>query len=116
AQFQARQNAFDFDLMPRRWAFSSTPGDGLRLFFGSRSADVPGAYNLAGIKSPALDAMIEKVIAADTRPDMTAAAHCVDRLFRAGRYWVPHWYKPTHWMATWDMFGRPGTQPTYGLP
>ena len=116
AQFQARQNSFDFDLMPRRWAFSSTPGDGLRLFFGSRSADVPGSYNLAGIKSEALDAMIEKVIAAQTRPEMTTAARCVDRLFRAGRYWVPHWYKPTHWMATWDMFGRPAVQPTYGLP
>jgi microcin C transport system substrate-binding protein len=57
-------------------------------------------------------------VAADSRSSLTTACRALDRVIRAGRYWVPHWYKGTHWLAYWDMFGRPAAKPRYarGIP
>ena len=116
AQFNARQNSFDYDLIPRRWALSSTPGESLQQFFGSRAAATPGSNNLSGVSDPIVDALIEHVIAAATREELNTAARALDRVLRAGRYWIPHWFKGTHWLAVWDVFGRPEKKPRYGLP
>ena len=77
-----------------------------------------GSQNLAGIADPAIDALIDRVIAADSRAELTTACRALDRLIRAGRYWIPHWYKASHWIAYWDTFGRPPTKPRYarGVP
>jgi microcin C transport system substrate-binding protein len=112
-QFRARVDDFDFDITVQRFGFSTTPGDSLRSYFSSQAAALKGSQNLAGIAEPAIDAMIEKIIAAETRPDMVIACRALDRLIRAGRYWIPHWYKASHWIAYWDMFGRPATKPRY---
>ena len=113
AQYQARVNGFDFDVTTRRYSMSLTPGDELRRIFGSADADAPGSRNLSGIKDPGLDALIERAVAAGSRADLTTACRAIDRVVRAGRYWVPHWYKPSHWLAYWDAFGRPATKPRY---
>ena len=65
-----------------------------------------------------VDALVDKIIAADSRPALVTACKALDRVIRAGRYWVPHWYKASHWIAYWDMFGRPPTKPRYarGIP
>ena len=117
-QGKVRQDDFDFDLIIERFSFSSTPGDSLRLYFSSQAAAIKGTHNLAGIADPAIDAMIERIIAANTRAEMTTACRVLDRLFRAGRYWVPQWYKASYWLAYWDVFDRPATQPKYarGVP
>jgi microcin C transport system substrate-binding protein len=112
-QFRARVDDFDFDITVQRFGFSTTPGDSLRTFFSSQAAKMKGAQNLAGIEDPAIDEMIDRIIAADTRPELVTACRCLDRLIRAGRYWVPHWYKPSHWVAYWDVFSRPPTKPRY---
>ena len=57
--------------------------------------------------------MIDKIIAAESRPTLVTACRALDRLIRAGRYWIPHWYKASHWIAYWDMFSRPVTKPRY---
>lgn len=114
AQMQKRRNDFDFDITVQRFSFSSTPGDSLRSFFSSQAARLPGSQNLAGIADPAIDAMIERIIAAESRPALIVACRALDRLIRAGRYWVPHWYKASHWLAYWDVFARPATKPRYG--
>jgi microcin C transport system substrate-binding protein len=113
-QYRARVDGFDFDVTVERMQFSSTPGDGLRPFFSSQAAATKGSQNLAGIADPVIDAMIDRIVAAATRPELVHACKALDRVFRAGRYWVPHWYKPTHWIAYWDVFGRPATKPRYG--
>jgi microcin C transport system substrate-binding protein len=113
AQMQKRRNDFDFDIAIQRFGFSSTPGDSLRSYFSSQAAELPGSQNLAGIAEPAIDAMIEKIIEADSRPALVTACRALDRLIRAGRYWVPHWYKASHWVAYWDVFGRPPQKPKY---
>jgi microcin C transport system substrate-binding protein len=112
-QLQQRRNEFDFDVTIQRFSFSSTPGDSLRSFFSSQAAALKGSQNLAGIADPAIDAMIERVIAAQSRAELTTACRALDRLIRAGRYWIPHWYKASHWIAYWDTFGRPATKPRY---
>jgi len=116
SQYQARMNEFDFDMTTRRFAMASTPGESIRLFWGSKSADIPGSNNLSGIKNPAIDAMIEKVIKATSRDDLEVAARALDRLLRAGRYWVPQWYKGSHTMAFWDIYGYPEVKPRYAFP
>jgi microcin C transport system substrate-binding protein len=106
-QYRARVEAFDFDMTTERMSFSATPGDSLRPYFTSQAAATKGSYNLAGVATPAIDALVEKVIGAETRTDLTFACRALDRVFRAGRYWVPHWYRSTHPVAYWDMFSHP---------
>ena len=112
-QYRKRVDDFDFDLTVQRFGFSNTPGDSLRTFFSSQAAAMRGSQNLAGISDPVIDALIEKVIAADSRANLTTSCRVLDRVIRAGRYWVPHWYKPAHWLAYWDVFSRPATKPRY---
>ena len=117
-QYRARIDDFDFDVAVQRFSFSSTPGDSLRSYFSSQAAATKGAQNLAGIADPAIDALIDIIIAAKTREELTTACHALDRVIRAGRYWVPHWYLNAHRIAYWDVFGRPSRQPKYfrGIP
>ncbi len=113
-QYRARTDDFDFDATVQRFNFSSTPGESLRNFFTAQSAAIKGSYNLSGIADPAVDALVEKIVEAETRTALTAACRAFDRVLRAGRYWVPHWYKGTHWIAYWDVFGGPAEKPRYG--
>jgi microcin C transport system substrate-binding protein len=106
-QYRARVEAFDFEVTVQRMSMSATPGDSLRPYFSSQAAATKGSYNLAGIANPAIDALIEKAISAETRADLTNACRALDRVFRAGRYWVPQWFRATHPVAYWDVFGHP---------
>jgi microcin C transport system substrate-binding protein len=117
-QYRKRVDDFDFDLTVQRFSFSTTPGDSLRTYFSSQAAALKGSQNLAGISDPVIDVLIERIIAADTRAQLVTACKALDRVIRAGRYWVPHWYKASHWIAYWDVFARPATKPRYarGIP
>jgi microcin C transport system substrate-binding protein len=112
-QYRARVEDFDFDMTIERFSMSATPGDGMRPFFTSEAAKTKGSYNLAGIADPVIDALVEKVLAADSRADLTVACRAFDRVFRAGRYWVPQWYANTHKLAYWDLFAHPEKPPRY---
>ncbi|MET4389382.1 microcin C transport system substrate-binding protein [Bradyrhizobium sp. F1.4.3] len=114
-QYRARVEAFDFDITIERLSMSATPGDGLRAYFTSQAAATKGSYNLAGIANPAIDALVEKAMAAETRNDLTVACRAIDRVFRAGRYWVPQWYNTSHRLAYWDVFGHPKNLPRYPI-
>lgn len=112
-QYRSRVDDFDFDMTPQRFSMASTPGDGLRSFFSSQAAAIKGTQNIAGIADPALDSLIEQIIAADTRDELKIACRAFDRVFRAGRYWVPHWYSASHRLAYWDVFGHPPNIPRF---
>jgi microcin C transport system substrate-binding protein len=112
-QYRARVEAFDFDITVERLSMSATPGDSVRPYFSSQAAATKGSYNLAGIANPAIDALIEKIIGAETRADLTTACRALDRVFRAGHYWVPQWYRTTHPIAYWDQFSHPAKPPRY---
>jgi microcin C transport system substrate-binding protein len=113
AQYQRRVKSFDFDLAVQRYALQPTPGPELRAFWGSEAAKTDGSFNLAGISSPAIDALAEKVMAARSREELVAATRAVDRVLRAGHYWVPHWYKAAHNLAFWDKLSWPVTKPKF---
>lgn len=112
-QARARRDDFDFDMIIERFGFSTIPGDSLRPFFSSRAAETKGSNNLAGIADPAIDTLMEQVIAADTRAKLVFAARALDRVIRAGRYWVPQWYSNVHRLAYWDVFAHPPNLPKY---
>ena len=114
-QQRARLNDFDFDIAIQRFGFSTVPGESLRSYFSSRAAETKGSNNLAGISDPVIDALIDQIVAAPTRPDLVMSCKALDRVIRAGRYWVPQWYKASHWLAYWDVFDRPAQgKPKYG--
>jgi microcin C transport system substrate-binding protein len=113
AQYEQRVKAFDFDITTRRYVMRSTPGVELQSYFSSNAAKTAGSLNLSGIADPAVDALIERVIAARDRESLTLAAKALDRVLRAGHYWVPHWYKASHTIAYWDRFSRPEKKPDY---
>jgi microcin C transport system substrate-binding protein len=117
-QYRKRVDDFDFDITVNRFGFSSTPGDSLRTYFTSRAAETKGTQNIAGMADPAIDALVDIIIAAKTRPELVTACKALDRVIRSGRYWIPHWYKASHWIAYWDVFGFPKEQPRYfrGIP
>jgi microcin C transport system substrate-binding protein len=112
-QYRARVEGFDFDVTTERMSMSATPGDSLRPYFSSQAAATKGSFNLAGVASPAIDALIEKAIGAETRADLTFACRALDRVFRAGRYWVPQWFRSTHPIAYWDVFDHPAKPARY---
>ena len=114
AQYRRRMDEFDFDVATMALGGSLTPGDSLRVVFGSEAAKTPGSRNIGGIADPAIDTLIEKIGNAKTRPELELAARCLDRVLRAGRYWVPMWYRSDDWIAYWDAFARPETRPKYG--
>ena len=117
-QYRKRVDDFDFDITVERMSFSSTPGDSLRSFFTSAAAQTKGSRNIGGIANPAVDALVDKIIDAATREELISACKALDRIIRAGRYWIPQWYLAAHRIAYWDVFGRPARQPRYsrGIP
>ncbi len=113
AQYQERVSKFDFDIMSVNAGGSLTPGDSLRLVYGSRAAATPGSLNYCGIAHPAVDAMLEKISNAHSRAELDVACRTLDRILRAEQYWVPMWYLGTSWIAAWDMYDRPANHPRF---
>lgn len=113
SQHQQRRDNYDFDVMLQRYSLSLTPGIEIRSYWTSEFASVPGGRNLSGIADPVVDALVEKVIAAKTREEQIIAARALDRVLRAGHYWIPQWHKNVHHIAFWDKFAWPDTKPKY---
>jgi microcin C transport system substrate-binding protein len=113
AQYQRRMEEYDFDMASRNLGGSTTPGDSLRVVYGSEAARRPGSQNIAGIEHPAVDALIETIGNAKTRRELNIACRALDRVLRSGHYWVPMWYRASDWLAYWDQFSRPETKPRF---
>ncbi|MEM9726291.1 MAG: extracellular solute-binding protein [Pseudomonadota bacterium] len=107
AAMKRRLDRFDFDMTVRRFSPGLTPGVSLRTYLHSSAADEKGSFNMSGIRSPAIDALLEEVQKAGSREDLVVAAKAMDRVFRAGHYWVSNWYKGKHAIAYWNRFGKP---------
>ena len=113
AQYKQRLKNFDFDVVHDVMLMAWSPGEELRAYFSSRTANTPGARNLAGVSDPVVDALIDKALVATSRDELIATCRALDRVLRAGRYWIPHWYNPVHRIAHWDVFGRPERAPRF---
>jgi microcin C transport system substrate-binding protein len=113
AQYENRTRSFDFDMITDVWGESLSPGNEQREFWGSQSADVPGSRNSIGIKNPAVDALIEKVIFATDRENLEAATRALDRVLLWNHYVVPQFTYGFSRYARWDRFSHAGL-PKYG--
>jgi microcin C transport system substrate-binding protein len=116
AQGQLRRATFDYDVISAAFSMSPTPVESLDAFFHSRLADVDGSYNLAGIRHPAIDALVERGGKAASRAELVTVCRAMDRVLRALHIWVPNWNATVHRVAHWDDFGRPAVKPDYGFP
>ena len=114
ANFKYRTDHFDFDVIVRRYTQPLTPGLEQRNFFGSANADLPGTFNVGGVKDPAVDALVERIVAAKNRRALIAAVRALDRVLMWNRYVIPQWYKGAHHIAYWNKFDRPNVKPKYG--
>ena len=112
AQYKRRTDAHDYDIIVDNFAQSESPGNEQRDFWGSASADKDGSTNTAGIKNPAVDKLIDKVVFAKSRDELVAATHALDRVLLWNYYVVPQWHYPFERLAYWDIFGRPATLPS----
>jgi microcin C transport system substrate-binding protein len=115
AQYKSRTEAFDFDVVTTAMGGSTTPGGDLRVVYTSAAAAQNGSRNLAGVADPVVDALVETIAAAKSRDMLNTACRALDRVLRAGHYWVPMWYRDTYWVAYWDAFSRPERQPRLGV-
>ncbi len=114
-QYKARTDAFDYDVVTAANGGSSTPGAELKVAFTSEAAARQGSRNLAGVSDPVVDALVETISDAKSRQQLNTACRALDRVLRAGHYWVPMWYRDTAWVAFWDAFARPERQPRLGV-
>ena len=114
AQWFRRMANFDFDLaIAFYFPQSMSPGNELRGFFGSQTADQRGTQNYAGIKNPVVDAIIDKIVNAPDRASKVAATCALDRVLLWNYYSIPQYYAPGIPIAYWDKFGRPDKEPTW---
>jgi microcin C transport system substrate-binding protein len=113
SQYQERVNNFDFDVVWDVISQTQSPGNEQRDMWGSASAAIPGSRNLSGIKNPAVDKLIDRIIFSKDRDDLIAASHALDRVLLWNYFMIPHWYSDTINIAYWNKFGIPAKQPDY---
>ncbi len=115
SQYQQRLDQFDFDVIVLSVGQSLSPGNEQNNYWTTTAADTPGSRNLAGIKDPVVDALVETLIAAADRDSLIAAARALDRVLLWGHYVIPHWHIRYFRVAYWNKFARPAITPKYGL-
>ena len=98
-------------LMAVTFAQSISPGNEQRFFWGSAAADQEGSRNAIGIKNPAVDKLVDRIIFAKDRAELVAATRALDRVLLWNHYVVPQWYYPFERIVSWDRFGRPERMP-----
>jgi microcin C transport system substrate-binding protein len=115
AQYENRLRQWDYDMVVATWSQSLSPGNEQRGYWSSKAADQAGSRNLVGIKNPAVDTLIERLIFATNRADLVAATKALDRVLLWNFYVVPQWTYGKVRSARWDRFGRPDPLPKYGF-
>lgn len=115
AQYENRLTGFDFDMVVQSWGQSLSPGNEQRDYWGSAAADLAGSRNVTGIKNPAVDRLIDLMIAAPDREALIARVRALDRVLLWSHLVIPHWHIPYTRIAYWDIFGRPPVTPMQGV-
>ncbi len=111
-----RLKTFDFDMIVASYGQSQSPGNEQRNYWHSSSADKMGSQNYAGIRSPAVDGLVERIIYAKTKDELVAASRALDRVLWYGYYLIPNWYLPVYRLSYRDKFLTPAILPLYYDP
>ena len=115
AQYKTLLDAFDYDMTIYVLPQSLSPGQELRQYFHSEAAKTPGSRNYAGINNAIVDELVEQIIKAKTRDELTTLVRALDRVLLWEHYSIPHWHINNFRLAHWDKFAYPSTQPSYIL-
>lgn len=115
AQYQNRLREHDFDMIVSSWPHLDWPGNEQREFWHSQSADSSAGRNLVGVKNPAVDVLVDKVITAESKQDLITATRALDRVLLWNYYIVPQFVRNGDWIAYWNKFGRPEKNPSDGV-
>lgn len=114
AQYQARRRTYDYDMIQFHWRSSLSPGNEQLFRWSSELADREGTFNYAGVKNPAVDAMIKAMLAARTSEDFVSSVHALDRVLLSGDYVIPLYHLPKQWVAYWNFLDHPTTTSLWG--
>ena len=114
AQMTDRSRNYDFDMMVDQFPMSLEPSSGLKQYFGSETAD-QSVFNSMGLKSQAVDTLIEHVMNAQNKAELATSVKALDRTLRAYYFWVPQWFNDAYRVAYWDMYEHPETLPPFAL-
>jgi len=114
SQYQERLKSFDFDMVQFSYPASLSPGNEQNFRWSSAAADNQGSFNFAGVKSPAVDAMLSALLSAKTREDFVAAVRALDRVLISGFYVVPLFHAAEERIARWTRLARPEKSSLYG--
>ena len=115
SQYQARMLNYDFDMIKASWNVSLSPGNEQQFYWGSEVGKKDGSKNYAGVNSPVVDSLIETLIGAKTREELTTAIHALDRVLLWGHYVIPLYHSNTDRIAYWNFLEFPDEIPLYGL-
>jgi microcin C transport system substrate-binding protein len=115
AQYENRMKTFDYDMTVVLFGESLSPGNEQRDFWGSAAAEENGSQNLMGVRSKAVDELVDLVINAPDRGSLVPRVHALDRVLLHSHYVIPSWHLGSFRIASWDKFSRPKTNPPYGL-
>lgn len=111
SQYVNRLRSRDFDMIVSGFGQSNSPGNEQREYWHSVSADNPGSRNFIGLKDPAIDTLVEQLIAADTRQELITHTRALDRVLLWGHYVVPNWHIKTWRVAYWSHLAHPQVTP-----
>ena len=115
AQYQRRRQTYDFDMIQNFWYASLSPGNDQSFRWSTTSAGTEGTFNFPGVKSTAVDAMIEAVLAAKDRPEFVSSVRALDRALLSGNYVIPLFHLPKQWVAHWNQLQHPDDTALYGF-
>ena len=115
SQYQSRMLNYDFDMIKNSWRVSLSPGNEQQFYWGAEVGKKDGSKNYAGIDSPVVDFLIEKIIGAKTREELTTAIHALDRVLLWGHYVIPLYHSPVDRIAYWNFLEYPKDIPLYGI-
>ena len=114
ALYQQRLQKFEFDVTTINFPGTANPGQDYADLFGSQAADTEDSGNLSGVKSPAVDSLIARMVDSKAEPDYRAACRALDRVISHGHYLLPEWYSGVHRMAyNARRLARPAVTPLY---
>jgi len=115
SQYINRLRSRDYDMIVSGFGQSSSPGNEQREYWHSASADNPGSRNYIGLKDPAIDVLVEKLIASDSRDELITRTRALDRVLLSGHYVIPNWHIKTWRVAYWSHLGHPEITPLYDV-